>query len=158
LRGRWDRALIGGGGGGGIDGEGSVVAMSGWLEREPTMEGEKEMWGLSQWKKREKCVSISSVHHCLCMDFQCSGLFFFCYLHLLPHIFLGFEHQVPGRRRQSGPQWWPPGRLWGQFILDLENWTRLWLIGWVPCSFYATLDVRHGEGLGLIFWYVLATQ
>jgi hypothetical protein len=42
--------------------------------------------------------------------------------------------------------------------LDLENWTRLWLIGWVPCSFYATLDVRHGEGLGLIFLYVLATQ
>lgn len=120
MRGRWDRALIGGGGGGGIDGEGSVVAMSGWLEREPTMEGEKEMWGLSQWKKREKCVSISSVHHCLCMDFQCSGLFFFCYLHLLPHIFLGFKHQVPGRRRQSGPQWWPPGRLWGQFIWTLK--------------------------------------
>lgn len=107
---------------------------------------------------RKLSVSISSVHHCPCMDVQCSGLFFFCYLHLLPHIFLGFQHQAAVRRRQSGPQWWPPGRLWGQFILDLENWTRLWLIDWVPCSFYATLYVSHGEEMGLIFLYVLATQ
>lgn len=107
---------------------------------------------------RKLSVSISSVHHCLCMDFLCSGLFFFCYLHLLPYIFLGFKHQVALRRRQSGPQWWPPGRLRGQLIVDLENWTRLWLIDGVPFSFYATLDVRHGEEMGLIVLDVLATQ